>query len=72
MRGGTREEGGGMGLGEGGQDEGMSEYWTGAVGGAPGGYCTTRSLAFTERRSQPSSSIFIEPLELGSPAGPAE
>lgn len=36
------------------QDEGMSEYWTGAVGGAPGGYGTSRSLAFTERRSQPA------------------
>lgn len=32
----------------------MSEYWTGAVGRAPGGYGTTRSLAFTEHRSQPA------------------
>lgn len=32
----------------------MSEYRTGAVGGAPGGYDTTQSLAFTERSAQPA------------------
>lgn len=65
-----RDKRGGWRYGVGGeQDEGMSEYWTGAVGGAPGGYGTTRSLAFTERRSQPAHQYSLSRLSSGLQRG---